>query len=338
MRDSTRPGPVAPKAKVLPVLKPLPIRTAGEVRGPRASGTRPRVSRRWSGDLNDFRAWLRSQYYAPATARIYADYVRRAEEFVAELSPSLRVVTVEVLEEFLASLPPSASSRNQARKALIAYFRFASGGRRRRSPAAELGSIPERRYLPRPLSIEDQCRFIEAAARLGGVHKVIGYGYAFTGCRFSELRRARWHEFKLEGRDPQWRIEGKGAQRRGAKQRIIPLHATVVSALRWWRAVSESADYLFPARARTSSAPYLGATAMRRLFREICDAAGLDAVPHVIRHTVATRALEVTKDLRAVQELLGHESLNTTQVYTSVIPERLREAIEALPSPPAAAD
>jgi site-specific recombinase XerD len=69
--------------------------------------------------------------------------------------------------------------------------------------------------------------------------------------------------------------------------------------------------------------------------REIAAAAGVeDATPHRWRHTVATMALAETRDLRGVQEYLGHASLQSTQVYTGVVAARLQEIVESLPVQP----
>lgn len=64
---------------------------------------------------------------------------------------------------------------------------------------------------------------------------------------------------------------------------------------------------------------------------KICEAADIErATPHQWRHTVATVALDRSRDIRALQELLGHASLATTQIYTKVLPGRLRTLVETL--------
>lgn len=281
----------------------------------------------WS-DHRAFRSWLLEQRYATATVDVYVRYAVRCHELLAgdpTLKP-MRRAGVDEIETFLATLPATAPSWNLARKALSAYFRYAG---RRPNPADEVRSIPEPHRLPRPLSADGHARFVDATRELGGVHEVVGLLLATTACRFTELQRARWTQFDLGPGDALWRISGKGSGRRGPKPRLVPIHSAVAPVLRKWRAAVAPADWLFPGGSRDG---HVSPTALRATFREICDVAGLDdVVPHMLRHTVATLTLEARRDLREVQELLGHASMSSTQGYTQVLPSRLREAVEALP-------
>lgn len=279
----------------------------------------------------EFERWLREQRYAPRTVRIYRGYVARASRWLrAEYDVTLRAASPEQLREWWASLVDEAPTRRQARKALRVFYGWAFGGRRR-SPADALPQVPQRVGMPRPLAPEALSAFLAAAHRLGGVHEVVGLGFATTGCRFSELRGARWAELELGWGAPAWWISGKGAARRGPKVRVVPLQVDVARVLARWRVASGSRVYVLERDDGSSRA--ISEHGLRRVFAELCDEAGLPGVvPHQLRHTGATTMLEATGDLRVVQEFLGHASVATTQIYTQVTVERLRAAVDALPA------
>lgn len=269
--------------------------------------------------MHQFRVWLRHQGYSPNTIKNYCHYIRKAETFL----PTLSRATVEDLEGFLLTLPPSASSQRGARKALSAYYTSRGG----RNPATDLRVPPEPHRLPRPIHERDYHAYIETADRLGGVHAVVGNMLAYTGCRFSELRFARWDQFNLRSREPHWRITGKASSRRGAKERVIPVHPALANTLRAWRATSPRGDYLIPG-ARTAWATE---NTIRAVHADIVEAIGIaGTVPHQLRHTVITLALDRTKDAVAVKNFSGHANLANLDQYAGLLPGRLRAVTDSL--------
>lgn len=150
-----------------------------------------------------------------------------------------------------------------------------------------------------------------------------------SGARISELAGLDVESVSFSERNV--RLFGKGR-----KERIVPLYR---------RALDACADYLEKSRSELlagSDRPVdrhaffisvrggrMSASALRKRFHRLCTLAGLpdDITPHAMRHTFATDLLEGGADLRSVQELLGHASLSTTQIYTHLTPERLKSAV-----------
>lgn len=153
-----------------------------------------------------------------------------------------------------------------------------------------------------------------------------------SGARISELAALNvesisWSERTL-------RLWGKGS-----KERIVPLYRRALEATRTY--VEEGRPALLAQAKRRDAAndPHpllisvrgnrMSAAMLRRRFHMLATRAGIpaDIAPHAMRHTFATDLLEGGADLRSVQELLGHASLSTTQIYTHLTPDRLKRAV-----------
>jgi integrase len=277
-----------------------------------------------------FHSWLTNRGYSPRTIELYTHYVRRCTKHLKEAGRSLNRADHADLYLWWTTLPMSASSRNGARHALIAYYRYR--GRDDGAPAHKIPRTPAPTTLPRPVAAVTYDAIRDAADQLGGIHRILGALLADTGCRIGEARRARWHQFELRGDEPTWHIEGKWSRRRGPKIRAVPVNAHLRGALTAWRAECTSADWLFPSiKSRTG---YLAFSTLGRHLEEVCEMAGAERITaHRWRHSVATIALELTGDIRGVQELLGHASLATTQIYTQVSTRRLRAVTDVLDGP-----
>lgn len=210
---------------------------------------------------------------------------------------------------------------------------LARTGRVRVDPGASLGSPKARATLPGVLRADEARALLEAAAELAddgsptGARDVAMLELLYaTGIRVGELVGLDVDDLD---RDRQVvRVLGKGR-----KERSAPYGAPAAQALTRWLEVGR------PALVRTGSGPalFLGARggridqrAVRTLVhRRLADVPGApDLGPHGLRHTAATHLLEGGADLRSVQELLGHASLATTQLYTHVTTDRLRRAYQ----------
>lgn len=232
---------------------------------------------------------------------------------------------------------------SQARRlsALKQFFKFLyAEGTRKDDPTRTLSSPKKRGSLPKVLSVEDVDRLIEtarsetlkpqrsAAARLR-VHRMytlIEVLYA-TGLRVSELVALPVSAAMRDAR----LIEIRG---KGGKERLVPLsHAAQLAmkdyvALRAAEGSYANSPWLFPSHGDTG---HLTRQHFARELKALAQTAGLDVAkisPHVLRHAFASHLLQNGADLRVVQQLLGHADISTTQIYTHVLDERLRELVE----------
>jgi integrase/recombinase XerC len=144
-----------------------------------------------------------------------------------------------------------------------------------------------------------------------------------SGLRLSELAGVDLGDLDLLS--DQVKVRGKGR-----KERIVPVGGRAVSALRRWLALRESLAALPGADRRAAFLNRRGRRltprSVQRAMHALFDAVGADGLRvHSLRHTFATHLLDAGADLRAVQELLGHASLGTTQIYTHTSVERLKQ-------------
>jgi integrase/recombinase XerD len=242
------------------------------------------------------------------------------------------------VSEFLVTLERAGLGARSRRRALVAVRRFlrhlAAAGHLEADPLLGIETPRAGRTLPRTLHGEETTRLLEAAdpaTPLGLRDRAmleVAYG---AGLRVSELVGLPLGA--LDARRGLLRVRGKGG-----KERLVPLGEPALQALGQWLQQGRP-RFLRPGR-RAGDAVFLssrGSAMTRQNFferlRALARRAGipLDRVsPHVLRHAFATDLLEGGADLRAVQTMLGHADLTTTQIYTHVSRARLRDTVERL--------
>ena len=281
-------------------------------------------SRTWG--LDDFGASLRALDRASATQRAYrADVARFAQWASAQGVTSPRQVTRRTLREYLAKMNLDGDERAsiaRRRASLRRYFSWAiERGYVDDNPSSRISAPRPNSQLPEIVARDQLDSLLEAdwgddpwARRDRAVCEIL-YG---AGLRVSEL--CGLDRDSLDERQGLVRVWGKGR-----KERIVPLHRAGFAAIERWREVRS--DVATPESPR--EALFLNRRGVRlgpRDVRRILDRrVALGHVhPHALRHTYATHLLEGGADLRMVQELLGHESLTTTQLYTHVSKSRLQ--------------
>ncbi len=289
----------------------------------------------WSGALMALDSDLRRRAMAPKTRRAYGI---DAGQFAAWASAArLEPASVEVraLRRYAASLSergqaPTTVARKLA--ALRALFRVLMEQGRRVDNPADLLSAPKRvQRLPRVLKPSEVALLLDRIPATTPLELrdralfELAYG---SGLRAEELVSLELESIDFDAETV--RVEGKGG-----KTRIVPAGEYALRALERYLARARPALTAGrPERALflSKSGRRLGTSDIRRRLRTWARQAAaqspalVDAHPHALRHSFATHLLEGGADLRVIQELLGHATISTTQVYTRVESARLRSA------------
>ena len=291
--------------------------------------------------LDNFSEYLVStRRVSPRTIEAYACDVLQFVSFLerqwgAQHAWELTRVDQAVLRRYLASLHQQQYRRSSVLRkaaALRALFRYlVATGAMQHNPAAVLRTAGLPPHLPEPLSeseAEDLMEEPDAALPLGQRNRLLLELLYATGMRVSELAR-----LNVADLDPEQRslvVTGKGD-----KQRVVFFGGPAQHAARVY--LEQGRDLLLANRQEEGPQPallvnrYGGRLSVRgiqNVVRNLALQAGASAhtTPHTLRHSFATHLLDRGADLRAIQELLGHAQLATTQIYTHVSQERLREA------------
>ncbi len=268
------------------------------------------------------------------TLEAYLRDLTDAQAFFSRRGSSLADAERPDLAAYLAGLEAAGlSPRTAARRlsALRQFYRFlVSEGHRGDDPSAAIDSPRIGRTLPKLLSEAEVDALLAAAhtkkgprgARLIALVELL---YA-TGMRVSELVGL---PLAAVARDPQILVVlGKGN-----KERLVPLSDPARAALRNYLAqrpfflVSEPRSiWLFPGRHRQ----HLTRHRLAQMLKDLAAAAGIAPArvsPHVLRHAFASHLLHGGADLRSLQRMLGHADIATTQIYTHILEERLRQLV-----------
>ncbi len=268
------------------------------------------------------------------TEAAYGGDLKHLFAFLARRKQGPLNADAEGLRAYLKSLDyVGMTPRTVARRLSVIrqFFRFLLAERLREDdPASALDSPKLGRPLPKILSRIEVDALIDATKGLGDggrMATLLELLYA-TGMRVSELVTL---PLGAADRNPTMLlVRGKGN-----KERQIPLSDPARRAVAAWLDVragalqeGEESRYLFPSRGRQG---HLTRQRFAQLLKEAALKAGIDPArvsPHVLRHAFASHLLEAGADLRSVQLMLGHADIATTQIYTHVIPEKVRSLVE----------
>lgn len=266
-------------------------------------------------DLSDFSDWL----------------ARKGSDFA--------VVSQETIEAYLIACEAEGlakSTRARRLSSIKQLFRFAfDEGWRDTNPALKIKGPGRNQSLPKTLSIAEVDRLLEAARSEGRETCrntcLMELLYA-TGMRVSEL--VGLPVAAARGNPKMLLVLGKGG-----KERLVPLSGPAREALALWLKVREEAEagttrrgippsrFLFPSSGKEG---HLTRHHFYVLIKNLSVAAGVSpskVTPHTLRHAFATHLLAGGADLRAIQTMLGHADIATTEIYTHVLEERLRDLV-----------
>jgi integrase/recombinase XerD len=287
---------------------------------------------------------LRAERGASAnTVLSYTADLREISGFLAKGGKSFKSCERPDLEAYFASRAEAGLAPNSAARKLSCLKRFmqflVAEGRRPEDPARLIDGVKARRNLPMTLSIAEVDALLEAAHEAAGAAKGSGRRRAVrlacllellyaTGLRVSELMSLP--RAALRGDRMMLTVKGKGG-----RERILPLNQKARDVLDLYLAHEQlhlplpgaPPKWLFPS---WGEGGHLTRQKFARDLKALGDKLGLDEErlsPHVLRHAFATHLLDRGVDLRVLQTLLGHADISTTQIYTHVMEDRLRQTV-----------
>lgn len=276
---------------------------------------------------------------AAMTLKNYGRDLVRFEAFIRKRKETLLTAGADDISAFLAALERDGLSAATAALKVSALRQFYSflyeEGHRGDNPAQLIDRPKTRRPLPKVLTIEETARLAEAASgadpRAVRLRAMVELLYS-AGLRVSELVGLPLSAMRKDG--GVLLVRGKGG-----RERLAPIGGAAARALSDYLvvrpeflpkakdgAVIDSA-FLFPSRGKTG---HVTAARFAQSLKDLAvkaDVAPSRVSPHVLRHAFATHLLSGGADLRAVQVMLGHADITTTQIYTHVAQDRLRDLV-----------
>ena len=288
--------------------------------------------------VEGFLRYLRIQRNAsPLTLKSYGTDLAGLLEFLRSTEGRLlepREVTITLLRGYVAGLHQNGYARSTIARRLASTRSLFEYCRREKlvesNPAKALRTPRQGRRLPHFLSTEQVAQLLETPSidqPAGLRDRAILETLYSAGLRVSELVAVNLGDWDRDANV--LRVRGKGR-----KERIAPVGRFAATALGAWlefrRPAADLAASELDAVFLNRFGRRLSARSVGRMLEKHIAAAGLDQLtsPHTLRHSFASHMLDGGADLRSVQELLGHKSLTTTQIYTHVSTRRLRETYE----------
>ena len=284
--------------------------------------------------IADYRTWLQEEKHA--SDNTLSSYLRDINQFKTWLlgagSPDLRRVKKDTINEYMLYLSGAGKSPatiTRCTASLKSFYAYMLGrGAVKTNPAKNIAALKVERKCPEILTSKEVELFLEQPKCVDEKgyrdHAMLELLYA-TGIRVSELIGLDVGDVNLAG--------GFIRCRSKTRERIIPLYRTAIKALR---------DYITDIRPRIISGPdeqalfvnMNGGRMSRQGFWKIIkyyqEKAGIekDITPHTLRHSFAVHLLENGADLRSIQEMLGHADISSTQIYTHVVKNQLKDVYQ----------
>lgn len=269
---------------------------------------------------------------SPLTIKSYAEDLEILIEYLQDSGHSLAVdrVTPLDLRRYVAALHDAGYAKSSISRRLAcmrSFFKFAQReGICQTNPAKPLRNPRRERKLPHFLTGKEIGKLLlapPASSPMGLRDRAILETLYSAGLRVSELVGIDQDDLDLD--DGLVRVRGKGK-----RERLAPLGSHAIKAIQRWRVVRQADNKNNDALFLNKFGGRLTTRSVARMLDKYLTLTGLDlrTSPHTLRHSFATHLLDRGADIRSVQELLGHKSLVTTQIYTHVSTAGLRKVYE----------
>jgi len=255
------------------------------------------------------------------TLDAYSSDLHAAQEKIG----NLLTATYPDIQDYLSHLNEKPSSVARKASSLRSFYKFLMLEKIIKSNPTTNLELPKRgRALPKYLSPQEIELLISSAGDVKNsvrLRCMIELLYA-SGLRVSELC-----ELPISANlGDKLLIHGKGA-----KERLVPMHEGAQNALHQWLNIRDETNskYIFPSKAKSG---HITRDGFFKILKKCAVLAGIEpdrVSPHVLRHSFASHLLAGGANLRIIQTMLGHEDISTTQIYTHVLPEKLKDTVES---------
>jgi len=263
-----------------------------------------------TSNLEGYLGSLKARGRSERTLKTYRSILTRFIDYLAVNGLTPDRVTEQDIDRFMLELSKMGWDQNSLFTVAVAVRSFLKYlGRNVNYP------LPKRpKMLPKYLTREELTRLLGACQ--DDYEKLI-IGLLLTGVRVSELVNIRVSDIDIDKRSI--RVVGKGY-----KERVVFFADWLVPLLKRYLRQNKS-EWLFPSEINPDQ--HVHYVTVERILKKIVKRAGINkkVTPHTLRHTFATLSLASGLDIREIQELLGHSSLSSTQIYTHVDPQRLKQ-------------
>ena len=259
------------------------------------------------------------------TLESYGTDLHQAQDALGDL----KTASADALAAYLAGLPDRATTIARKASALRGFYKFLMLEKIiSENPAVALEVPKAHKSLPKYLTMDEIELLISSA---GDVRNAVRLRAMLELVYASGLRVSELCELQVSGILPgALLIHGKGA-----KERIVPMHDAAAASLGKWMDMRPQlapgaigAKYVFPSSGKSG---HITRDGFFKILKKCAVLAGIDPArvsPHVLRHSFASHLLAGGANLRAIQTMLGHEDIATTQIYTHVMPDRLIDTVQ----------
>ena len=288
----------------------------------------------WRSAIKGFRAYLKLEKGLSANSiEAYSRDIDKLEQYAEAQNLKPEAVALSDLRQFITwvnELGMLASSQARILSGVKSFYKYLLVEDIIKSDPAELLEVPKKqRKLPTVLSYQDIEKLLAAidlSKPEGQRNRAIIEVLYSCGLRVSELTELKLSNLYLD-------IEFIKVFGKGSKERLVPIGGEAIKALTLW---IEHVRVHTPIKKGEEDLVFLNRRGSRlsrvyvfMLIKQLAEKAGIKKTisPHTLRHSFATHLVEGGADLRAVQEMLGHESITTTEIYTHLDREYLKEVI-----------